>query len=74
MQPDLSATIGVNVRRLRAARLWSLEMAAHELGLKAVHLAAIERGVGALTLASLQELAARLEVPVSDLATERETE
>lgn len=69
MGSELSLVIGTNVHRVREARMWSMEVAAAELGVAVAHLTAIERGAGALTLASLPELARRLRVPVKDLVT-----
>jgi transcriptional regulator with XRE-family HTH domain len=70
MQSVLVKLVASNVRRLRAARGWSQEDLADHCGLHRTYVGAIERSERNLTLATLERLAAALEVEPTELLSE----
>ena len=67
MHSVLVKVVASNVHRLRAARGWSQEDLADHCGLHRTYVGAIERGERNLTLATLERLAAALEVEPTEL-------
>ena len=67
MSASLTNTVAGNVRRLRMSRRWSQEGLADRCGLHRTYVGAIERGERNITLATLERLAAALEVKPADL-------
>ncbi|KRB85317.1 transcriptional regulator [Sphingomonas sp. Root710] len=64
---DIRARLGNNVRRLRAAKGWSQEAYADEVGIHRTYVSDIERGARNPTIAVVEKLAKPLGVPASQL-------
>ncbi|HEV7280421.1 MAG TPA: helix-turn-helix transcriptional regulator [Pirellulaceae bacterium] len=64
---DILKRFGQRVRELRAAKGWSQESFAHEVGLDRTYLGGIERGERNLALRNIERLAETLGVSLSEL-------
>lgn len=69
--PSHRAAFGARVRELRTGHGWSQEDFAHRANLDRTYVSGIERGTRNPTLDIIHRLARALEVPVTDLLTER---
>lgn len=69
---DARAIIGWNLRRLRVAQGLSQERLALAANLDRAYVGRVERGSENVTIATLEELAAVLSVPISTLLVEPE--
>lgn len=68
MPHSTSAQLGAAIRKLRKARVWSIEALAAEADLHAVSVSRIERGRQSPTWESVVGLATALDVDLGDLA------
>jgi len=69
-----NADLGRAIRRLRRARHLTIEDLAHAADMHPTYLSGIERGIRNPTWSKLCSLAETLEVPVSEIVGEAETE
>lgn len=69
---DLGPVVGVNIRRLRTGRSWSLEALAHASGVSRAMLGQIELGQSVPTINVLWKIAKAFDVPFSTLIATRE--
>ena len=65
---DVRRRLGMNTKRLRAAKGWSQEELADQSGLHRTYISGIERGVRNPTITIVDKLAQTLGVTVGELA------
>lgn len=67
---DIRKRLGLNLKRLRAARGWSQERFAFEAGIHRTYISDLERGSRNPSILLIEKLALPLGVPASELIAE----
>lgn len=67
---DIRRRLGLNLKRLRAAKDWSQERLAFEAGIHRTYISDLERGARNPSILLLEKLAVPLDVPASTLIAE----
>lgn len=67
---DIRQRLGLNLKRLRAARGWSQERFAFEAGIHRTYISDLERGARNPSIVLLDKLAIPFDVPASALIAE----